>query len=61
MSILVLPILACLISTPTHCKRFELPVESCNAAGIAQMAIWAAANEEWRIVSWSKCEPGVPA
>jgi hypothetical protein len=58
---LVLPIRACLVASPNQCKRVELPVESCNSAGIAQIAIWAAANPEWRVERWSKCEPGVPA
>lgn len=61
MSILVLPILACLVSSPADCKRFDLPVESCNAAAIAQIAAWAAANPGWRVEKWWKCQPGVPA
>jgi hypothetical protein len=58
MTIYVLTLLACLTGQPDRCERVELEVQSCNAAGIGQLAMWAIRHPEWQVTKWH-CGEGV--
>ncbi len=55
--IYVLTLLACLSAKPEHCDRIELQVQACDAAGVAQLAMWAIHHPDWRVQKWN-CSGG---
>lgn len=55
--IYVLSMWVCLVAHPDRCQRQALEVQSCNAAGIGQMATWALKHPEWRVERWN-CRAG---